>query len=704
MGTEATLGEVKTDLESNPNAPRLREADGPENRVLSPQIQIEEKKKEEVVAWLVDEITRAKSDRASGLDAMLVQWEKDYEAKPRELRKTFPWDGASNIVVPVIATAVDAVLARLLNSIFGGKYLWHATAKAANWADLAVPMDKWLDWVQREVMDMYKVSQKWFLSTLKFGTGLLKLPWRQRLRNVVYMDNGNIVKEVVVLHDGPEPEVMALSDTLWSNDAIHTGLQNCSWVAHRTTLTWKDLIERQFSGDYYDVARIKTQTRNQVSEMELQAEEEMGQTPSQRDDYEVWEVYCTYDLESSEDQSAATPSVLSELIVTLELETKTALRAVYNFYRHQERPIHAITHMPRDNSMLGIGLCQMLADIQEEVTGMHNRRLDNATIANTKIWKRLATSNVKEIDIYPGAIIDVDQMDELDVMDMGDSHDTLLKEEIHSNAIGEKRTGVSDYTVGRESAAIGSRATATSTLALIREGNIRFKMTIKGIREALRNIAHQVIMLYQQFAPEMKVTYELFSEKEQKIVQEFMNLPPENSRASVMMDVPALSETANKEIDQQTYISLMQLFEKFYTGLVQAVSLTVQPGTPEPIRQLGIHAATSGAKMWERVLEAFDIADAENFVPNIEAMLGIDAGLEAMNGSANGQFPGEQGPITAGAGGNPAVGPAQAVPGMASPSQAPGQAAPSMQRPSPQGPGGGGVQLGPTNGGPGRGF
>lgn len=592
-----------------------------DSKLQKAQVQIEEAKLKEIVQWLDAEIRRAKSDR-QGLEDKIEEWDRIYETIPEQETKTWPWEGASNLVVPIVPTAVEAVLARLINAVFGGKELWIGKAKSPQWVDLADPMGRWINWVGENVMNMYDVGQRWFLSVLKYGTGVVKLPWVERFRKVRYMEaNGGLYEERVKTHDGPLPEVVRLENFFFSPDAITSqDIQNCEWVAQRSVRTFKYLKEKENSGVYTNVDEVKQFKRQSGTPMEEQIESRTGIEPSERNDYEIWEVWCSYDVDGDGE--------LAELVITFELESNTVLRAVYNFYRHQERPFHIIRYMPRDNSLLGIGICQMLEDIQEEITAIHNQRLDNATLANTKVFKRRQGSGIEIEDIYPGAVVDVVEMEDLDTLDLGMEHSTLLQEELHTNSLGEKRTGVSDYTVGRESSAIGSRATATSTMALIREGNKRFQMTIRDIREALSNIAHQVIMLYQQFAQDQQVMYELFSEEERQFVTKYLNLPAENTRDNVHIDIPAISEAENKEMKQQTYMMLLQVTQQVYSGLIQAVGMALNPQAPPQVQQLAAQGASAGSELFQRVLEAFDFKDPEKFSPDIDTLLGLQSALE----------------------------------------------------------------------------
>jgi hypothetical protein len=601
------------------------------------QIDIPQAQMDEAINWALSEIEKAKAERGE-LESRLAEWERLYEARPKVKIKTFPWYDCSNLVVPVIATAVDAVLARLMNAIFGAKELWVGTPRSPNWVALIEPVQTWLNWAGDEVMDMYRVCQKWFLGMLKFGTGVLKLPWETRKRNVIYKDaGGNLVSELITVHQGPAPTVIPLADFFHSSDALISGdVQNCEWVAHRTSKTWKKIKELETSKIYFDVDRIKENKRTQATDVEQEIMENVGYEIMEHKDYEIWEMWASYDVNKD--------GIPEELVLTIQPDARVALRAVYNFYRHQERPLHLIRFMPRDNSLLGIGLCQMLQDIQEEITAIHNQRIDNATLSNTATFLKRKNAIITSNGVYPGGFIEVDDIEgDIKALDYGRIHHTLLPEELHSNSIGEKRTGVSDYTVGRESAAIGSRATATSTLALIREGNKRFAMTIRDIREGLGDIAHQVIMLYQQFAPNSEVMYEIFSDKEKQVMQMFMQLPPDYTRSGILIDTPALSEYDNKELTRQGLMTIMGILQGFYGGLFQAMGVALSPQAPEPLKQLAVQGAKAGSMIWQRLLETFDFRDAEQFAPDIEEILSMGATLEGAFGLGGGNGQGTVG-------------------------------------------------------------
>lgn len=591
------------------------------------QVDVQGGKLEDLKGWLADEITQAKADR-TGLDEKLILWAAQYEAMAQSEKKSWPWEHASNLTVGITAAQVDQALSMFMGSVFATDKIWAGRPRSSKqvWMDAAQPIEDWLNWMGREKMDMYNVCRDWFLGMEKYGTGILKLPWVKNVRKVIYKDStGATVQELAVKQNGPQPMCVPLADFFVTSDAYQSkNIQTCEGVFQRYYRTKKQLEEDVTSKKFATVEGIIGAPRTQLTDLETQANQTVGVEVSTVKDYELFECWVSYDIDGD--------GQLEELIVDFHPESRTILRAVYNFYRHQERPFHLIRYMPRENHLFGVGICQMLEDIQVEVTTLHNQRVDNGTLANTRMWKRMRNSLIDDVEIYPGAFIDVDNMDDITPIQMGDIYPSQLREELHVTSLGERRTGLSEYNVGRESAAIGSRATATSTLALIQQGNRRFAMTINDIRQALGDIAHQVIMLQQQFGQNDQVMYELFDEKQGQLVQQFFKMPVELSRANIAIDVPAISESANKDMDKQSLLSLMQLMQQYYMSLFQAIQMQLNPQVPPQMQQLAGQAAQSASRLWERILTAFDIKDADTFVPNLTNLLSMQSAMEGMNG------------------------------------------------------------------------
>ena len=115
--------------------------------------------------------------------------------------------------------------------------------------------------------------------------------------------------------------------------------------------------------------------------------------------------------------------------------------------------------------------------------------------------KKSAQKDINRQEIYPGAKMFLNDLNDAAPFDMGDVHQSTIVEENLAMSYLERLTGISDYNLGRPGAS-GKGKTATGTLAVLQEGNLRFDIIIKRVQEALKEMAYQTIQLCQQYYPE----------------------------------------------------------------------------------------------------------------------------------------------------------------------------------------------------------
>ena len=93
--------------------------------------------------WLTSEITLIRQEKEDVV-ADWKKWQKQYWAQPEQTVKNFPFTKAANIVVPLTAIAVEAVHARIMNTIFTVKPFWSIRPRTKRWIEAAKPIEKFL--------------------------------------------------------------------------------------------------------------------------------------------------------------------------------------------------------------------------------------------------------------------------------------------------------------------------------------------------------------------------------------------------------------------------------------------------------------------------------------------------------------------------------------------------------------------------------
>src|SRR4051794_34518973 len=119
-----------------------------------------------------------------------MSWRRTYEAIPMETVRQFPWSGASNLVVPVVAIHSDTLLARVMAAIFKTTPLWVARLvgkfgkEAVDWQSCYEEFMQYVG-IEPAELDLYRVYHEWFGEAIRYGTSVLKNPWIREMEDKV---------------------------------------------------------------------------------------------------------------------------------------------------------------------------------------------------------------------------------------------------------------------------------------------------------------------------------------------------------------------------------------------------------------------------------------------------------------------------------------------------------------------------------------
>ena len=279
--------------------------------------------------------------------------------------------------------------------------------------------------------------------------------------------------------------------------------------------------------------------------------------------------------------------------------------------------------------------------MQAEISTIHRQQLDNGTIANTKFF--LGKRNVVRTNtpIWPGRVLGVNDPDhDLKVMDLGTpgAFQAMRMLEMQALMYAERASGVSDYQLGRESNVGASRATATGTLAIIQEGNRRFDLNIRDMRDALSDVGRRLLELNQIFRPR-GVVYWVQGE-EGRMTEAVLNLPPEFSASKLAVELTASTATVNRAVEKQELIALMGLTERYHQGMANIAMVLFNPQVPPQAKEYFIKASQGATMLMRRVVQAFDQKSVNDLVP---ALVELQGDTYAGAGGAQAEGPGAGG-------------------------------------------------------------
>lgn len=621
--------------------------------------------------YLIQELRRTMSDRGD-LEDDWIRYEAAYRARPVDAEKDFPFTGASNLVIPVQATDVDTLYSRLMGLLLEPPNLWSVSARRPEFQLLAEATEDFLEWAQHNELDIHGPIGDWLLEIHKLGTGVLKQRYTREMKKVYEwreMNGGQTWQQqaVILLKDKPAIHHVRLID--FYIPAGFKQMEDAPWVSERIRLTWQQYMNRVKAGLYTGSDRIGAWFFNQpVNSLQSQLDTISRYRASINKQMEFYEFWLDFDIDGDGWDEA--------LVCTIHLASQTYVRLDFNPFFNQEKPYSSARFMRDVNSFYGIGLGEMLDHFQEEVTVMHNQRIDNGTIGNTTmlVIRKDETSIREQEPVYPGKQWRPNNMESIKPIVLG-TPGTAPSIEIEqaTRSESQRRTGVNDY-VQAQAGPSTAYGTAFTTQQMLLASSKRFGETLREIRGALGETGTRVLELYQQFNQRGK-EYMALGQPRGGLVAMMLQFPLDLIRRGLMVGVTAIDAETSKDTQIRTTTLVMQQLMQFYTGYLNAMSYVTNPQLPPPIQQAALAMANGSAQLMEKLLHLYGVQDVATILPMIqEANNAQQAQLQQILAQAS-----------SGAGGAPVAGGPPAPSGMAGLPQAPLGAQGIGVQPSPNG-------------------
>lgn len=632
-------------------------------------IDLSEDQEKKLKAWLNEQLLWLQSAQHRKQD-IWADYEIAYRAYP-EAFKTVPFEGASNIVVPVIAMAVDPIHARLDTGIWKQDPPITVKALRKEVLDYIPSVQKFINFWAKNIVKMRQIASPRMLECCKLGTMVFKTIYDREIYDIKTYDpkqDYKVVTRQEVRYAGPRVIGISLGDFLFP--PTYQFLQDCHMVAERIRTTYWKLKIMEASKKLQNVDKVKDQTTHVRTPLEDAREQSAQHVGVMRnDDIIVYEIWFDYDIDGND--------LPEHLVCTWHPETQTILQLRYNWYFNQKKPYIVIPYTVTNDSLYGIGLCEMVLPFQRAITKWEQMAEDNAYIANIRMFIVKKESEIEEVPrLYAGRCFFVDDpRSDFIPFASGDIYPSTLTERQNLFGLVEKRTGVSDYLTGRESPVIGSRATATSTLALIQEGTKRVEEVLENFREGFGEIFLNCISIWMQYGLEGLNEMVLGDDKVANDVRSFFDIITQtNVYGTIGLDLTATDASGSKQALQSMQLQIIQVMMGYYEKLLEAMSIALQmqaQGNQEAVLVIK-DTATAARKLFTDLLHDYNIRNPEDYLPDLSKYLGGPSadGGQGPGGAAQGPAgspSGQSGVPTAPAANGRSVVPRPAAPGEGSP-------------------------------------
>jgi hypothetical protein len=578
-----------------------------------PQLELTPEQEDRLVQYLAAELDACETDRGQFIDQLKDEIEA-YEA-PMKGPKIFPWRNASNMTVPVIGSMVDTIFPRVHATVYGSSTYITIEEWPGELADHAKAWQDALQWIFENELDIENVSNSWFMEAIIHGTSVVKLTWERLEREIIaYSADGKIIKkERQEIKNQPVLTHVPLSEFYIPMGA--KSIKDAEWCAHRIRSTYGQLKLREFNGLYKNVDTVTQVSEFSGGEYEDHRDMLEGSRQSLQEEFHIYEVWCDYDLDGD--------GLQKPILVTYHRPTNTILRVQANPYNHKRKPFREIVYFPRHDRFFGFGLARQLMAIQEEISTLHNQRIDNATIANTRMWKVVAGSRADQTfqGAAPGLKVLVDQQDEIEALEIGNTVQAAFENEKIALQYAQQRSGIADFVNALDFGKGGGRQTATQTVAMMQEARTRFNWTLEQVRAAIQDIACMTTDLYEQFGADDRGKWETILGERASLVGELLSGADRPLSAVLSLQVTASSASSNKAIEQQNLLAMMQMLEQQTLNFeMPLINIILNPQAPQALRDYALEKLDGSRAMMRRIMETVDVRNAQEILGSTEAL------------------------------------------------------------------------------------
>ena len=565
------------------------------------------------------------------MDHLRECWEL-YDAQPQYGRKDSPWDNASNLTVALAATYVDQFTAKHVNALRSPTPFLSLKSYLPENMEGVRALSDYINWAEQSMWKGQQLVEDFERERCKVGTGVgyvgfLDIPYRQRPDITSPAQDQGRLKT-------PDAKWIPREDFVITPG--YDDPDKAPLVGHRSWIAKAGLqrlaIEQQIDMDWDAVKP----TRRDDHDPELPLEDEVAP-------YEIFFVSFAYDLDDDD--------YPEEYEGIYHYQSRTLLHYNTNQRAFGRRPYFTAPYIRREGEFDGLGICEQIRQYQAEVTTMHNQRIDNASLANNVMLKgRPSPYLTEKTRWYPGKLWLVNDINDLAPVDLPRTYRSTIEDESITIGLAERRIGISDAGLGREST-LTNRAAATTMLALMEQGAQRDDLSVTLARNAFQRYGELLLEAFQIGGlpePSASTSPEAILGPERGSLVRRLVGNPDSLLGIVGVTIEVSTRAVNKEMERQAQERLYGMVLSHATQVTKFMQVIYNPQTPPEVKQFFIASIQSAEKVLRRVVEDLGAYDLDSLF--IGETLGTSPTQPPM--TADGMMQGsENGTATGGGGG-----------------------------------------------------
>ena len=621
---------------------------GEQSNIFMPSIELDKETEDAVRNYLKAEIDDVKTGGArASLEERWKVWLRMRDVLPAQQKKTWPWDGASNVVPPVALSKVNTIYSKLKSSFSNKKPFYVVHTPNAQLADQARAIQKYLNTLVEDPkkVNLHKKNREIIYGSVSMGATFCYVPWEKR---VVNMQAGTVssgvegegasprlasTSEQLLIYNGPDVKMLRIENFLtqpyWSD------IQRAPWIAIRSFYYRNELKQLEANGVFINVDQVLAVDTDQVSDVhedELRRNRIDVADPDREEskEFELYECYVRWDVNKD-----GRPV---DLIVVIEYETGTILRVEYN--KLPLRPVVLFPHLVMPGNLYPMGVIQMIEGVQLEAEELHNMRLDNVqlALAPMRVVRRGSGVKINE-EYHPAKTILVDDPEDFNVFKFPDVVPSALQAEMVAKQYASEASGANPQMGGFDQSQ-GNRIGATGTQFLARQGDTVLDSIREGLSEAFTELGLLFILQLMVHIDEVELIG--LDATDQDNLRKALSLPLEHFMREFSFTVQSTPVDETEASKRMNIMQIKQLYtdygQKMAGYIQQQMQMTMQNPIYQqnPQEQLQVlmrltqrlddaydSVQVGETKLMEQALEFFKIDDPKDYtayVRDIEAI------------------------------------------------------------------------------------
>lgn len=570
-------------------------------------LNLDEEVEKDLVAWTETEIVNHLGERTNFIER-IKRYQSDYIAEPQTEVSKIPFLGASSIIVPLTAIALEAVHSRTMQTLFSLEQKIAVKIHNPELEDLSSELEVFLNNELMEGMDFKKKVEPAILELEKLGTGVIETSYVDEVRKGIKtdLDTGKEKEFEVVVRRGPSVDSTPISNFLQPFDDLDT--QTSRWCGKVFWHSEHEVRQKEQDGYFKDGTHEYLESKFLTTTNDIDdAGGYKKATETITDTQPSWPKLVEFYFMATCWEVVKDSGRYDEIFYVYQRDTRKIVSIWYNWFEDLRRPFRHGVYFPLEFRWYGIGIAKQNEQFQYEVTAQHRARLDNSTIANMRMWKVNRNLGLKPDEpIFPGKFWYVDDPNDIMPMEMGDVKSSAYNNENQVTIYSQQRTGVNELTLGMPN--VGTPGTATDSMARVQESARKSDYTGSNTKNFINEVIQDSLCNIVQWGP--RIERLKFSPKAREI-EDFLKNPYVMFRDKILCTAQLAGQNQNKFRDRQDATQLVGILQQYYTS---SLALVTQLQDPEAAK-IALTRALEGANLaMKHIMQSFDIRNPDKLL------------------------------------------------------------------------------------------